>query len=75
VSNVVGEPLGRAGCEHGSRMALPSGKLVGKFKTLEWMEQGAPFHRAAPSMMGGLPISATGSPSRPGRGGIGTGPC
>ncbi|MGW8693251.1 hypothetical protein ACWGNQ_23295, partial [[Kitasatospora] papulosa] len=38
---MVGEPLGRAGCEHGSRMALPSGKLVGKFKTLEWMEQGA----------------------------------
>lgn len=35
MSNVVGEPLGRAGCEHGSRMALPSGKLVGKFKTLE----------------------------------------
>ncbi|MCX4735352.1 hypothetical protein [Streptomyces sp. NBC_01363] len=41
VSNVVGEPLGRVGCEHGLRMALPSSKLVGKFITLEWMEQGA----------------------------------
>ncbi|GGU65827.1 hypothetical protein GCM10010274_63100 [Streptomyces lavendofoliae] len=74
VSNVVGEPLGRAGCEHGSRMALPSGKLVGKFKTLEWMEQGA-VPSGSSLHDGRLPTSATGSPSRPGRGGIGTGPC
>ncbi|MET9703784.1 hypothetical protein [Streptomyces griseus] len=29
VSNVIGEPLGRAGCGHGSRMTLSSGKLAG----------------------------------------------
>ncbi|CAD5935408.1 protein of unknown function [Streptomyces sp. KY70] len=56
VLNVVGEPLGRTGCGHGSMMALRSDCLAGKFRTSSWVGRGGAVPSDSPSTVGRPPI-------------------